>query len=180
MRITVHNANVVLVDVQERLLPVMSQHDHLSNQLSTLLKGLDLLGLRPLITEQYPEKLGATIAELATVVSDAEVFAKRTFSCFGNSAFETRILSSVKKKLVLCGIETHVCVLQTALDAIKLGLEVVIVEDAVSSRNEKDKAIALKRLEQNGVQFTTVESLLFELMQTSEHEKFKEVSKLIK
>ena len=180
MRITPSNLNVVLIDVQEKLFPVMSNYVELESRLLTLINGLSLLEVSPIITEQYPEKLGGTITSLSSLLNNTSNYSKRSFSCFGDHSFETEVLSSVKKKLVLCGIETHVCVLQTALDALELGLDVVVVTDAVSSRNELDKEIALKRMEQSGVQFTTVESLLFELMQTSEHEKFKDLSRLIK
>lgn len=180
MRITGNNLNVVMIDVQEKLHPVMAKHAALEKRLAVLVKGLAMLGVTPIVTEQSPEKLGTTIKSLKELLPDADLYAKRAFSCFGEGAFESKILSAFKKRLVLCGIEAHVCVLQTALDALDLGLDVIIVEDAVASRNDNDKAIALKRLEQSGVQFTTVESLLFELLKTSEHEKFKEISQLLK
>jgi hypothetical protein len=180
MRITVENSNVVLVDVQQKLFPVISEGRALETKLETLLHGLHILNVTPIVTEQYPEKLGGTILSLSDFTKDSKVYEKRAFSCFGNQDFQTNILSSVKKKLILCGIETHVCVLQTGLDALALGLDVFIVEDAVGSRNPQDKNVALKRLLQCGAQMTTVESLLFELLETSTHEKFREISKLIK
>jgi nicotinamidase-related amidase len=180
MKIKAENCVFVQVDVQERLFPFMSNKEELEKNLNILVKGLKLHEIPIIVNEQYKKGIGETIASLKELTDDYPHFEKTTFSCCGNEDGLKAIKSTDKKFVILAGIETHVCVLQTALDLLEEGLQPVIVTDCVSSRKESDKDMAIQRLIQAGVIPTTYESLLFELTVNAKHAKFKEVSKLVK
>lgn len=180
MKIKVENCVFVQVDVQERLFPFMSNKEELEKNLNILVKGLQLHEIPIIVNEQYKKGIGETIASLKELTDSYPHFEKTTFSCCGNKDGLNAIKATDKKIVILAGIETHVCVLQTALDLLEEGLQPVIVTDCVSSRKESDKDMAIQRLIQAGVIPTTYESLLFELTVNAKHPKFKEVSKLVK
>ncbi len=180
MRIRVEDCIFVQVDVQERLFPVISNKEELEKNLITLVKGLQLHEIPFIINEQYKKGIGETIPSLRELVDDYPHFEKTTFSCCGNEDGLAAIKATGKKFVILAGIETHVCVLQTALDLLEEGLQPVLVTDCVNSRKQSDKDMAIQRLIQAGVIPTTYESLLFELTVNAKHPKFKEISKLVK
>ncbi len=180
MKIKADNCVFVQVDVQERLFPHISNKEELEKNLITLVKGLKLHEVPLIINEQYKKGIGETIASLRELIYDYPHFEKTTFSCCGNEDGLAAIKATGKKFVILAGIETHVCVLQTALDLLEEGLQPVLVTDCVNSRKESDKDMAIQRLIQAGVIPTTYESLLFELTVNAKHPKFKEVSKLVK
>ncbi len=130
--------------------------------------------------EQYKKGIGETIPSLKKLVHEYPHFEKTTFSCCGNEDGLAAIKATGKKIVILAGIETHVCVLQTALDLLENGLQPVLVTDCVDSRKEKDKQMAIQRLVQAGVVPTTYEALLFELTVNSKSPVFKEISALVK
>jgi len=179
-RINLEDCIFVQVDVQERLFPFISNNEELEKNLITLVKGLQLLEVPMIINEQYKKGIGETIPSLRELTDTYPHFEKTTFSCCGQEEGLAAIKNSGKKIVILAGIETHVCVLQTALDLLEEGLQPVLVTDCVNSRKQKDKDIAIQRMIQAGVIPTTYESLLFELTLNAKHPSFKEVSKLVK
>jgi nicotinamidase-related amidase len=172
---------VVLIDVQEKFLPVISGAAAMTAKQKVMLKACAELGLRTIIFEQYPKGLGPTIPELKELVKpEWPVMEKTSFSCFGSAGFRSETARTACKTLILMGIETHVCVQQTALDAMAAGYSAVVPADAVSSRSEFDRDTSLSLMRHSGVWVTTVESILFALMKDSSHPAFRAVSKIIK
>ncbi len=180
MRIKADDCVFVQVDIQERLFPHIDNNEELEKNLIILIQGLKLHGIPIIVNEQYKKGIGETIASLRELTDDYPHFEKTTFSCCGNEDGLAAIKATGKKIVILAGIETHVCVLQTALDLLEEGLQPVLVTDCVNSRKPKDKETAIQRLIQAGVIPTTYESLLFELTVNAKNPVFKEISKLVK
>ena len=175
--LSVENCVLVVIDIQERLMPVIHQADLVFSQTQKLIDGFTILHTPIVVTEQYPKGLGKTCSEIV-IPEHIPIIEKTSFSCLGEDLFSTTVKQ--KRSLVLCGVETHICVLKTALDAIKAGFEVHVVTDATSSRNAENKEIALVRMQQSGVFMTTMESVLFQLMDCAGTDQFKAISRLIK
>ena len=180
MRINVKDAVFCLVDVQERLFPHMANKDTLEKNLVTLVKGLKLLEIPFIINEQYKKGIGETIPALREFVDADPHFEKTTFSCCKNETTMSAIMEAGKKVVIVAGIETHVCVLQTCLDLLEAGLQPVLVTDCVSSREPYNTVMAIERLVQAGVIPTTYESILFELTVNAKNPVFKGISNLVK
>lgn len=180
MRIEKDQSILVVVDVQERLFPHIHENQKLEQKIITLIEGCKLLQVPLLVTEQYVKGLGDSIPSVKSSTTGIDRVEKMAFSCCGEANFVMKVEEHYKENILLCGIESHVCVLQTALDLLKAGHQPVVVADAVSSRNPYDKEIALRRMEQEGVRITTVESILFELCKVSGTDVFKSISKLVK
>jgi nicotinamidase-related amidase len=152
----------------------------LEKNLEILVKGLQLHDVPMVINEQYKKGIGETIEPLRELVEESPHFEKTTFSCCGNEDGLAAIKALGKKQIIVAGIETHVCVLQTCLDLLEEGFEVTLVTDCCSSRKQQDKEVAIARLTQAGVVPVTYEMLLFELTVNAKHPKFKEISALVK
>ncbi len=180
MRIKPENSIFVQVDIQEKLFPHISNNEELEKNLQILIKGLKLHEVPVIVNEQYKKGIGETIPSIQELTKDYPHFEKTTFSCCGNEDGLNAIKASGRDIVILAGIETHVCVLQTAIDLLEEGFKVVLVTDCVNSRKEKDKEMAITRLVQAGAIPTTYESLLFELTVNAKHPVFKEISKLVK
>ena len=180
MRIKAQDALFCLVDVQERLFPHIENKDELEKNLITLVKGLKVLDIPFIVNEQYKKGIGETIPSLKELVQNDSSFEKTTFSCCQNSDTLEAIKATNKKVVIVAGIETHVCVLQTCIDLLENGFKVVLVTDASGSRKKMDHKMAIKRLVQAGVIPTTYESILFELTVNSKNPCFKEISSLVK
>ncbi|MGB7403062.1 MAG: hydrolase [Arcobacter sp.] len=180
MRIDVKNAAFCLVDVQERLYPHMTNKDEVEKNLLTLVKGLQLHEVPFIVNEQYKKGIGETIPSLRELVDDYPHFEKTTFSCCKNEETMIAINTLGKKQIIVAGIETHVCVLQTCIDLLQAGYKVILVTDCVTSRKQNDTDVAITRLVQAGVIPTTYESLLFELTVNAKHPQFKGISALVK
>lgn len=180
MKIKAQDCVYVQVDVQERLFPHITDNMELEENLITLVKGLKLHEIPMIVNEQYKKGIGETIPSLRELTDEYPHFEKTTFSCCGQDEGLSAIKASGKKFVILAGIETHVCVLQTALDLLEEGLQPVLVTDCVNSRKKKDNQMAIQRLIQAGVIPTTYESLLFELTVNAKNPVFKEISKLVK
>lgn len=180
MRLETRHVQALCIDIQERLFPHIHQHDDLVDRCSRLIRGLRVLDVPITVTEQYVKGLGPTIPAIREALGDHQAHEKMTFSCCGVHAIEAAILGSGRNQVLLFGIETHVCVLQTALDLLSQGRTVIVVEDAVSSRSATDKRVAIERMRQHGAIITTVESILFELLGTSGTDTFKAISALVK
>ncbi len=175
--LTTERTALLLIDVQERINGVMCDPGHLSRQ-EVLLEAFGILDLPVVVTEQYPKGLGPTLEGLASLCP--EPIEKETFSCVRQPEAMAAIEGTGRRQIVVCGIETHVCVAQTALDLIERGYEVHVPHDAVNSRRGADKRWALERMNAAGVVITTTESVLFELLIRCGTTEFKAVSKLVK
>lgn len=180
MRIRAENCTGLVVDIQERLFPVMDGSEKLLTRVLILLKGLKLLNIPVLLTEQYPKGLGPSLPQVLDLVNQPQALEKISFSCCGDPNFREQLASLDKKWVIITGIEAHVCVLQTVIDLIELGFVPVVVADCIASRNPEDKKVALKRMSAEGAVLTTSESILFELTETAGTALFKQISSLVK
>lgn len=180
MKIKRDQCLTLIIDDQIKLLPSISESAMLLQNTGILIQGLKILEVPLLITQQYTKGLGMSDPSIFFYAQTEQYLEKRSFSCWGDEEIRRNITDSGCRQIILAGIETHICVLQTALDLVANGYDVVVIEDCVSSRKLSDKQIALKRMGNAGVTFTSYESLLFELMETSLYPRFKEISNLIK
>ncbi len=169
----------VLIDAQEKLLSAMEDGDAVIANANKLVEAAKIMGVPLIVSEQYPKGLGPTSAKISLPDGTRPV-EKVSFSCFGSDDFKSRLKHLGRDTLVLFGTEAHICVLKTALDAMKEGLSVHVVSDAVSSRKEADRRAGLKRMRQSGVFIASAEMVLFQLMDKAGSEEFKAVSALVK
>ncbi len=180
MRIERENTTCLVIDIQEKLFPVMNGKEDLLKNCRILIQGLQILHIPIIVTQQYTKGLGKTIPEISSLIEDFSFIEKRDFSCCGEPEVIGRLKQSDVKNIVLCGIEAHVCVLQTALDLKEKGWIPVVVADAVTSRHARNYEISLERFRFEGIMVTSAESLLFELTGTSSAPEFKSISALVK
>ena len=180
MRILRENSVGLVIDIQERLVPAMEENEVLVENCSKLIEGLQILGLPLLVTQQYTKGLGETIAEIKSLIPDFQYIEKKDFSCLGEPVFAEKLALSGAKNVIICGIESHVCVLQTAIDLKEAGYNPVVVFDCVSSRSYDNVDLAAERLRYEGIMMTSMESILFELTRSAGNQGFKEISKLVK
>jgi nicotinamidase-related amidase len=178
--LTIEGTVLVMIDVQGRLAQVMDDAETLFANCRRLIQGAQRLEVPLLVTEQIPDKVGETVPELKALVEHWNPISKTAFSCCGEPEFVSTLQSLNRKQVVLFGIETHVCVYQTARHLLDAGFNVHLVADAVSSRNPRNREIAVQAMMQAGAVLTCTETLLFELMQDARHEKFRDVLKLVK
>jgi nicotinamidase-related amidase len=177
----VKNPYLVVIDVQERLFPVMHEKEAFLKNLRILIKGFKLFNLPILLTEQVPDKLGPTIEPVRSILNDIEPIIKSSFSCAGDPGFLSQTDGlNTHDGIVLAGIETHVCVYQTERDLIRRGQHVEVVTNAVASRDANNHRIALDRIRNNGGFLTTVEMVLFNIQERAGGARFKELVKLVK
>lgn len=171
---------VLVVDYQEKLIPAICNKEKLIPRTRILLEGLRQLGVPIIISEQYPKGLGATLPEIREAAGDAKAYAKTSFSCWDNEGLREAIDATGCRNILVCGTETHICVLQSAIDMVEAGKQVLIVEDCVGSRFPHDIEVGLRRAEQEGVRISTTETVLFEMLRAAGTPKFKAISRLIK
>ena len=181
MRILSENAIAIVIDYQEKILPAMSDPKILVERSEILLKGLKLLDVPMILTTQYAKGLGDNISTITSAMEyEGEVYDKTTFSAYETESVRQKLEASGRKQVIICGIETHICVLQTAIDLKAAGYEPILVADCVDSRKPMDKEYGLKRAMQEGVWMTTTEQLLFELTRKAGGPLFKQISALIR
>lgn len=176
MRIHLEDAIALVIDYQEKLVPVMYEKERLIQDSAILLAGLKMLKVPMIITQQYTKGLGTTVKEITDAVGHEEYIDKLSFSAY--ESVKEKIQG--KKFVIVCGIETHICVLQTVIDLAANGYIPVVVEDCVSSRKLNDRRVALKRMREEGAIVTTYESILFELLKVAGTETSKKIQRLIK
>ena len=169
-------ALLLIIDVQEKLVNMLEENE-VKDSAIKIAKACGILEIPKVITEQYPKGLGSTIEEIKNALPNAEYVEKTTFSALKEEDVN-KFLS--QKQVIILGIETHICVLQTAMDLLNEGYEVFVVQNACGSRSKENKQAALRRLVHAGAQIVTTEMVLFELLEGSKHPNFKEVQALIK
>lgn len=180
MRVEKENCIGIVIDIQERLFPVMHCKEELLNRCKVLIEGLQVLSVPLLVTQQYTKGLGETHSEISALVDNFSPIEKTAFSCYDEPAFVEELEGKDKTNVIILGIEAHVCVLQTAIDLKQAGYRPIVVFDCVSSRNKQDLELVKIRYQQEGILLTTSESILFELTRSSKAAAFKSISKLVK
>ncbi len=173
------NTLILTIDVQEKLIKAIKRKDTIVWNIRRMLDAGKLLGIKHLVTEQNPSKLGRTIPKLQDRVNN-KVVEKMNFSCYDCILIKSFLKEHSIEELVICGLETHICIQQSALDFLKAGFKVFIPIDAVGSRRDLDHETSIRRLEMSGAIVTTTESAIFELCKTSDRKEFKQISNLIK
>lgn len=171
---------LLVVDVQGKLAHAMHDKDALFSNLQKIIRGAQVLAVPIIVTEQNPEGLGPTITEIAPLLGTIRPISKLNFSCCANEQFMRELESLGRSQILLTGIETHICVYQTAVGLLDRGYEVQVVADAVASRTPENKAIGLDRVKDAGAKLTSTEMALYELLQIAEGPKFKEILKIVK
>ena len=180
MRLYPDQTAMLLVDVQERLFGHIQDHTLIEKHLVTLIQGLQHLEIPILCNQQYTQGLGETLSSLRALLKETKVYEKRTFSCCQNDDVMAQLKALNVKCVIVAGVESHVCVLQTVRDLLEAGFEVMLCVDAIGSRKHIDHEIALQRMGKEGAWLCTTESLLFELVQSANHPQFKAISTLVK
>jgi nicotinamidase-related amidase len=178
--IDVGQAFLLVVDLQETYRDKLHEWSRTIGRAAVLIRAARALGLPVLCTEQYPKGLGPTAPEIRAALEDASIFEKRTFSALGAPAMPERVLSLGRRHAIVCGIETHACISQTAHDLLDWGLRVHLPEDAISARRASDHAAGYRKILDSGGIAGSVESVLLECMRTADHPVFRSVQALLK
>lgn len=173
-------SGLFIIDIQEKLLKAMFNKDELIKNCEKLIKGCTILELSVFLTEQNPESLGKTSKVIKKAIGEVEPIEKSTFSCCGIDGFINTVRSHKLDQIILCGIESHVCVWQSAMDFISNDFQVVVAKDCTSSRNETDYQNALQRMLQEGIAVDSTEMILFEMLKSFDTDTFKKILELIK
>ena len=176
------NCALIVVDIQEKLLPPIFEKERLVHNSQLLLRLARILEIPVLATTQYVRGLGPTVPEIASLLPSGEVLDKTSFSCFGSDRFcsSVRALPGNRNTLIVCGMEAHICVLQTVLGALNQGFLVHVASDAISSRAEWNWQIGLRRMEAAGALITSTETAIYELLRGSSTPAFKEMLQYLK
>jgi nicotinamidase-related amidase len=169
-----------VVDVQERLAPAIDGGESAVARIAILVRAARRLGIPIVVTEQYPKGLGPTLPALAALLGEAPIFAKTAFCAPGEPGIAAAVAATGRRRIIACGMEAHVCVLQSALGFRALGYEVDAVADAVGSRRAPCRALALERMRGAGVGIVDTEMVLFEWLERAGTDLFRELSRLIK
>ena len=174
------NTCLVVIDLQEKLMPAIYGNEDLLKKSAALIKGIKLLDVPILVTQQYTKGLGPTIPQIVEALGDFEPIEKVTFSCLAEKQFRSKLHDLDKDYVIVIGAEAHICVQQTVLDLLdREHHNVYLIADCVGSRREMDKEFAIRRIEGYGAVVTTLESVLFELLHTAEHPRRKEIQALV-
>lgn len=174
---------LVVIDVQEKLMPVISGHEEVTRNIASLVRGCAILDIPAVLTEQYVKGLGPTVAAIRRAFEETGGYRPIEKSCFsasGSGEFEAELRQLRRRQILVAGIEAHVCVYQSVIDLLAAGYEVTIVADATSSRNARNRDIAVQRMVTEGAKLSSTEMALFELTITSGTDEFRAISKLIK
>lgn len=175
----VDNTTLICIDIQEKLVQMLNNSEAIVKNVTTLMQAASILGLDVLVTEQYPKGLGLTVENIKSI-NDFTIVEKTTFSALRTFEFNEKFNQFGKKNILIFGIETHICVLQTVIDLLKDNYNVFVVSDCSSSREENNHNIALEIMKQKGAYIITLEIALFNFLKSSKHPNFKEIQQLIK
>ena len=173
---------LVVVDIQEKLLPPIFQKEQLIRNAELLIRAAGILKIPALVSTQYAKGLGKTVPEITSLLPQTEAIDKQLFSCFGSEVFSNLLkrLPGNRNTLLLCGMESHICVMQTALSALREGYLVHVASDAVSSRTEWNWKIGLERMRAAGAVMSSTEMMIYELMRSSGSAAFRELLPYLK
>jgi nicotinamidase-related amidase len=174
------NTVLVAIDFQERLFPVMHDKEKLLRQVVKLIRGAVVLDIPVVLTEQYPRGLGPTLPEITGLLPDVKPIEKTCFSCCDAVSFNSSLKATNRKQVLICGIEAHICVYQTAVALRQSGYEVQVVADCVSSRDPENKMVSLFKMGSAGIPPTTMETALFELLKIASGDRFRQISNIVK
>ena len=180
MRILEEKTIALVIDIQEQLFPVMYEKESLLKNCKILIAGLVELSIPLIVTQQYTKGLGETLPEIKSHIPNFSYIEKRSFSCCDELSVVEKLTKTGAENVIICGIESHICVMQTAVDLKEAGLNPIVVMDCVSSRTEKNIATAKERFRYEGIMMASYESILFELVRSSAAPEFKVISKLVK
>ena len=180
MRITKENTTALFIDFQDRLFPSMNEKETLLKNTQLLLKGLTILGVPVVFTQQYTRGLGETLDELSSLAPVFLPIEKSDFSCFGAEEYRYFLQDHHSSQVILCGIEAHVCVMQTAVDLKEAGYFPIVITDCITSRTSLSKEGALDRFRYENIMMATTESILFELTRSARSGEFRAISQLVK
>ncbi len=178
--ISCSSAVLIVIDIQGNLFQAMYDKENLLVNATKVIKGAKIFNLPIIVTEQIPEKLGQTIAALAPELDGIERLGKESFSCWGNAHFQEKLKSFGRRNALILGIESHVCVYQTAVDLIDNGYDVHVLADAISSRTKENNHIGLTAMTGAGAHLTCTEMVLFELLRSATDANFKDIYKIVK
>lgn len=179
-RIEKEDAVLVVIDLQEKLMPAIEDTSQLEATIVKLISGTKVLGIPTLVTQQYTKGLGETVNSIAGALGEYQPIDKFTFSSLQTEAFAEALKATGKKTVIICGVEAHICVQQTSLELLEAGYDVFVVADCVGSRQGSNCQIALNRMAQAGAVITTYESVLYELLRSAKAEGFKQISNIVK
>ena len=174
------NSTLVIIDVQGKLAQLVKMKAMLFSNIARLIQGAQLLKIPIIVTEQKPDKLGPTVLELTTFLDKISPIEKESFSGWGKREFSESVLGLKRKQIIVTGIETHICVYQTAIDLVQNDFEVHVIADAVSSRKRLDHNCGLECVRAGGALVATTEAVLFEWIKTAADPRFKELVKIVK
>ncbi len=180
MKLDRSRSALVVIDVQEGFRPAALDFEAVARNVAILVQGASVLDLPVVVTEQYPKGLGATVPEVAEYLDQIEPLEKTAFSAVAADGFVGNLQDAGRDQVLLCGIESHVCVNQTADDLLADDLEVHVARDAVSSRTAENRELGLHKMERSGAVITSVETALFELLRRAGTPEFKQIQALIK
>lgn len=171
---------LVLIDIQGKLAQIVDESDFVVDNIATVVQGAKLLQLPVLWLEQYPKGLGPTDERIAKHLTEQQPIEKITFSAYDTEEFVQALEQTGRKKVLLAGIETHICVYQTAAHLLANGYEVEVLADCVSSRTAGNREVGIQKMLQLGANITSVEMALFEMQQIAKGDTFKAISQLVK
>jgi nicotinamidase-related amidase len=180
MLINAEDSLLMVIDVQERFIPVIYQAEETVKRIELLLKAAQFLHVPVLASEQYPKGLGSTVEPLRSMIPEEKRLPKMEFSCWENEALHNAITASKKSHIIIAGMEAHVCVLQTALKLKQAGFRTYVVQDAISSRNPNNVGHAIQRMQHHNLELVNSEMVVTEWCKTATHPVFKQISNLIK
>lgn len=180
MRIRRDNTTALIIDIQERLFPHIHEHNTIAANTGILIRGLQVLGVPLYVTQQYSRGLGHTIASIEALFDSFTHIEKTAFSCCDEPQVTKTLEETGRKFIIVAGIESHICVLQTVIDLLEKEYLPVVIGDCVSSRRLSDKKTAIHRMRKEGAVISSYESILFELCRYSGTEEFKAISGLVK
>ncbi|MFL6247813.1 MAG: hydrolase [Thermoanaerobaculia bacterium] len=183
MRLQRESSVLVIIDVQEKLMPVIDRSSAVILNIDRLVRGCHILGVPAILTEQYVKGLGPSVEPVRRAFEETSGYApieKSCFSAYGCEAFAARLASLRRRQILIAGVETHVCVYQTVEDLLARDLEVSVITDAVSSRTPQNREIALQRMASDGAKTSSTEMALFELTVAAGTDEFRAISRLVK
>lgn len=183
MRLDRNDTLLVVIDVQERLMPVIAAREEVERNIERLVRGCAILGVPAIVTEQYVKGLGPTVDTVRRALEETGGYRPIEKDCFSAQrceAFAARVAALGRRQVLVAGVETHVCVYQTVQDLLEAGLTVTVLADAVSSRTERNRELALQRMVSDGVKLSSTEMALFELVVVSGTDEFRAISRLVK